>query len=276
MAAEITINQPLGAGAGVAGKARQDIWLSKEVELVSSGDGSDFLWELLDRPLGSAATLTDEETALATFTPDKVGTYRIRLTIDELEYVVRVVRCRYDNLGVLTQRGWAFPAIDEQFGEANYDTNERHWAEVWETIMEDIRLNGLPNHIVYDLHKNLATDDTGVATVIGADYIDAAHWPTIRTVKFRCILETTSSAGGYEATADLFDTADVLGGGSPMPVAGSQVSTNALVAAMVEANVTAAFSGFSGAGVFEARLWIASTGGGNNVTCKSAQLIVEW
>lgn len=143
MAAEITINQPLGAGAGDAGKARQDIWLDKEVELVSSGDGSAFLWELIDRPLGSLSELADAETALARFTPDKVGTYRIRLTIDESEYVVRVVRCRYDSSGVLTQRGWALPAIDEQLGEANYDTNERHWAEVWETIMEDIRLNGM-------------------------------------------------------------------------------------------------------------------------------------
>ena len=133
MAAEITINQPLGAGAGVADKARQDLWLDKEVELVSSGDGSAFLWELIDKPLDSTATLTDEETALATFTPDKVGTYRIRLTIDESEYVVRVARCRYDSSGVLTQRGWALPAIDEQLGEANYDTNERHWAEVWES-----------------------------------------------------------------------------------------------------------------------------------------------
>jgi hypothetical protein len=44
---------------------------------------------------------------------------------------------------------------------------------------------------------------------------------------------------------------------------------------MVEADVTAAFAGFTGTGVFEARLWINTAGGGNIVTCKSAQLIVE-
>lgn len=134
----------------------------------------------------------------------------------------------------------------------------------------------LPDRIVYDLHKNLATDSTGVATIIGADYIDASRWPATRTVKFRCILETTNAVAGFEATADLFDTADVLAAGAPAPVTGSQVSTNALVATMVEATVTAAFAGFSTAGVFEARLWIATAGGGNIVTCKSAQLIVEW
>lgn len=172
MAAEITINQPLGAGAGVADKARQDIWLDTEVELVSSGDGSVWLWELIDQPLGSTATLTDEETALATFTPDKVGTYRIRLTVDESEYVVRVARCRYDSAGVLTQRGWALPAIDEQLGEANYDTNERHWAEVWETIMEDIRLNGLSTGIT--LGGDLADWDPAADTeqrVVGLNTI---------------------------------------------------------------------------------------------------------
>lgn len=273
MAAEITINQPLGAGAGVADKARQDLWLDTEVEIVSSGDGSAWLWELIDVPFGSAAVLTDEETALAKFTPDVIGTYRIRLTIDESEYVVRVARCRYDSSGVLANRGWALPAIDEQLGEANYDTNERHWAEVWETIMEDIRLNGMSG-ATYDLHKNLAVDTTGVATVIGADYIDASRWPATRTVKFRCILETTN--GTVAATADLFDTADSLATGSPTVVTGSQVTSTALVASMVEATVTAAFAGFSGAGVFETRLWIATTGGGNTATCKSAQLIVEW
>jgi hypothetical protein len=132
----------------------------------------------------------------------------------------------------------------------------------------------IPDRIVYDLHKNLATDATGVATVIGADYIDASRWPATRTVKFRCILETTN--GTVAATADLFDTADSLATGSPAVVTGSQVTSTALVASMVEATVTAAFAGFTGAGVFEARLWIATTGGGNTATCKSAQLIVEW
>ena len=173
MAAEITINQPLGAGAGVADKARQDLWLDKEVELVSSGDGSAFLWELIDKPLDSTATLTDEETALATFTPDKVGTYRIRLTIDESEYVVRVARCRYDSSGVLTQRGWALPAIDEQLGEANYDTNERHWAEVWETIMEDIRLNAFTSSITLggDLDDWVPTPSSAEQRVVGLNTI---------------------------------------------------------------------------------------------------------
>jgi hypothetical protein len=131
---------------------------------------------------------------------------------------------------------------------------------------------------VFDLHKGTAVDNTGVATVIGAVWVDASLWSVSRTVKFRCILESTNAAAGYAAVADLFDTEGNLGG-SPAPVVDSQIDntgvTNPLMASMVEKDVTAAFVGFASTGVFEVRLWIATSGGGNSVTCKSAQIIVE-
>jgi hypothetical protein len=81
----------------------------------------------------------------------------------------------------------------------------------------------------------------------------------------------------YAAEADLYDLDDALGGG-PGVVTGSPVDNSAAIdpqaPAMVEANVTTAFAGFTGSGVFEVRLWINATGGGNMVTCKSAQLVV--
>ncbi len=143
MAAEITINQPLGAGAGAAGEARNDLWEGQEVELVaSSGAGTSWAWSLLGTPPGSSATLTDGTTSLAKITPDVGGTYRVQLIEDGVNYAVRVFRVRYDNSGVLKDRGWALPAIDEGSidgrDEANYGTNTRGWDEPWQFIKNDL------------------------------------------------------------------------------------------------------------------------------------------
>ncbi len=144
MAAEITFNQPTGAGAGVAGKARNDIWLSQVVNMVSSGTGTTYLWELLDAPPGSAATIGNPTLSTANVTPDVMGTYRISLKVDSGggdNTIIKVIRARYDSSGVLTLRGWALPAVDEEIEEADYGTNTRHWDEVWQSILPDIRKN---------------------------------------------------------------------------------------------------------------------------------------
>jgi len=127
-----------------------------------------------------------------------------------------------------------------------------------------------------DLQKGAGTDSTGVATVIGAAYINNSTWSSNRTVKFRCVLESTDATVTYAAIADLYDTSGSFG--VPAQVSGSQIdntgASSQLVATMIEANVTTAFT-TTVAGVFEVRLWIANTGGSNIVTCKSAQLIIE-
>lgn len=142
MAAEITFNQPSGAGPGVAGKARNDIWISQAVELVSSGTGSTYLWELLSAPPGSSAVITSPTSSPASITPDVIGTYRIQLTVDGGgvgNVYTRVIRARYDATGVILHRGWALPAVDEEEGEADYGTNDRHWDEVWQAVTTDMR-----------------------------------------------------------------------------------------------------------------------------------------
>jgi hypothetical protein len=144
MAAEITFDQPTGAGAGVAGKARNDLWLSQAVDMVSSGTGSTYLWELLDAPPGSSAVIANPTASTANITPDEVGTYRIQLTVDGGgldNVIVKVIRARFSDSGELLFRGWALPAIDEEIDEADYGTNTRHWAEVWESIIPDVRGN---------------------------------------------------------------------------------------------------------------------------------------
>lgn len=133
----------------------------------------------------------------------------------------------------------------------------------------------------FDALKGVATDDTGIPTVIGACYIDPLKVPNLPLMawKFRCVLQSTDANVIYKAVADLFDVDNVLGGG-PGPVAGSQIDNvgtpNPIVAGMAESDITAAMSGLFAAGTFEARLWIDTPGGGNFVACKSAQIIVEW
>lgn len=142
MAAEITFNQPTGAGAGTAGKARNDIWLDQVVNMVSSGTGTTYEWELLSAPPGSAATVVNPTLSTANITPDVMGTYRIRLTVDgggTGNIVTKVIRARYDSTGVIYKRGWALPAVDEEQGEADYGTNTRHWDEVWQEVIPDVR-----------------------------------------------------------------------------------------------------------------------------------------
>jgi hypothetical protein len=142
MAAQLTINQALGAGAGIAGEARNDIWEGQVVSLVSTG-GTVWLWELLSKPNGSTATLATPTAMTATITPDTTGTYRVRLTEDGTTRQTRVFRVRYDNAGALKNRGWALPAVDEGedegVDEANYGTNTRGWDEPWDFITDDIR-----------------------------------------------------------------------------------------------------------------------------------------
>ena len=141
MAVQITFNQPTGAGAGTPGEARNDIWLNQVVECVSSGDGAIWEWTLLGAPPGSAAFLSTPTSSTATFEPDVVGTYRIKLTINRAYSVIRVVRARYDSVGALANRGWALPAVNEEEGEADYGGNTRNWAEPWEFILADILAN---------------------------------------------------------------------------------------------------------------------------------------
>jgi len=141
MAAQITINQSGGAGPGTPGEARKDIWLAQAVQLVSSGTGSTFLWELLDKPASSVATLSTPTASSSGFTPDQVGTYRVRLSVDgggAGNVVTLVIRVRYTSTGVLTRRGWAMPAVEEFDTENNYGGNDRGWAEVWEGIIPEV------------------------------------------------------------------------------------------------------------------------------------------
>lgn len=167
----IVADQNTGAGAGSPGLARNDLWLGQVVDLyVGTGGNTSYLWELLDKPVASAAVLTAPATAFATsFTPDAVGTYRVRLTtngggIGNVQTLV--LRVRYDATGELVNRGWAYPAFGEISPEANYGTNARGWGEVLESIFDNVlsslesvpALASLPVTITTTVKKNRIQD----------------------------------------------------------------------------------------------------------------------
>ena len=82
--ANIVINQ--GAlTAGVASRSRDDIASGALVQLTNASDNGvrAWRWTILGRPPTSTATLSDSTAPNPSFTPDVVGTYRIRLSVNE-------------------------------------------------------------------------------------------------------------------------------------------------------------------------------------------------
>jgi len=133
--------------------------------------------------------------------------------------------------------------------------------------------------LVLDLLKGVASDDTGVFTVVGACYLDLDNlpFPAVKEILWRVILESSSPAGGDQAVVDLFDTSGVLG--APDTVTDSELDNSGAadqtVPEMFEVDLRQRLVGVaSGPGVFEARLKVFDAGGGATVYCKSAQLIL--
>lgn len=142
--AVIVADQPTGAGAGVPGVSRNDLWLSQQVNLsVGVGGNTSYEWIILDKPPGSGASLSSTNTATSSFTPDVVGTYRVRLITNgggPGNVQIKVFRVRYTSTGALASRGWAMPAKGE-FGieENNYASNVRGYDEAWRFIVDDLQ-----------------------------------------------------------------------------------------------------------------------------------------
>lgn len=128
---------------GVAGVARDDLWVGRTVHLrVGTSGNTAYTWALLDRPQGSGATLQDADTATPRFTPDVPGSYRVQLITNgggPGNVQVRIAACTFDNAGVVVNRGWRTPAYGETPSEANFGGQMRGWAEAFDTILADVR-----------------------------------------------------------------------------------------------------------------------------------------
>lgn len=127
---KITQARPTVPSVGTAGASRNDLWLNRQCTLEDAGNpaGTRYLWELLDRPAGSAAAFTpsagptiDADTGRATLdsstsatpliTPDMTArTWRVRCTLLDprgrpVASRVQLLACTYDNAGTLAKFG---------------------------------------------------------------------------------------------------------------------------------------------------------------------------
>lgn len=125
---------------GVAGVARDDLWLSSLVNLVSTaGPNTDQQWTLLDKPEGSTAVLATDTAATASFTPDLIGSYRVQLTTNGGgQSQILIAAVTKDAAGSLLLHGWRVPAFREKGVEANFAGNSKGWKAALATIIGGI------------------------------------------------------------------------------------------------------------------------------------------
>lgn len=117
------IDQSTGAGAGVAGNAREGLWLNQALSLVDVG-GSPVsrLWTLVDRPPGSAATIINPTLATASIAnPDVPGSYLYRLQWNNDPKLIfeRVFRVTLSNAGIAIPNFFPLPAAGEDGFHSN-------------------------------------------------------------------------------------------------------------------------------------------------------------
>lgn len=180
--AVIVVDQPLGSGASAPGVTRNDLWLSRAVQLaVGVGGNTSFLWELVAVPPGSAASLASPTTSTPSFTPDVAGSYRVRLTTNgggPGNVKVAALRVRYSSTGVLLGRGWYLPAFGERLGEDNVGGNTRGYAPVFEDLFADLL------GFVQGLTANALVRDTNNIARYSADFVRNESDPKVPITSF--------------------------------------------------------------------------------------------
>lgn len=215
----IRIDQPSGAGAGVAGNARIGIWADQEVQLVSTASGNvSQLWEFVDKPPTSTAVIATPTSVTGTFNPDVPGTYLIRLTTNgggPNNVQIRVCGVTLDSLGAPVNREWRPPGFFER-AENTTGLSTRGWATALEFIFYDIlSFMASPvvggNILIYkqgavssgNLYGTKAELDVAFAALVGPAEIvvdDTTTTPSLFTTSSnyerRTLLRGTRSVGG--------------------------------------------------------------------------------
>lgn len=122
--------------------ARNDLWVGHAVRPRSVTTSTSYAWTLLDKPPGSAATITNATSQACAFTPDIAGSYRVLLTIGGGglgNSQILVAACTRNSSGVLVNNGWRIPAVGELPVETNFGgTNDRGWDEAVRSMFNDI------------------------------------------------------------------------------------------------------------------------------------------
>lgn len=130
-----TITQVDGVGAGGADQALDGAWIDAEIviSLPDGGVGATYLHEVLDTTPDLTVTLATATSRACSFTPDAVGSARIRSTMRTALGVpavyTRIVRVTQDAAGADANSGVCPIAFNESPSEANYGSNTRGYVE---------------------------------------------------------------------------------------------------------------------------------------------------
>lgn len=126
---------------GSAGVARKDLWQNRTVRPHSVNSASSYLWQLLDKPPGSATSLSSATAQTCEFTPDLPGSYRLSLTTDaggpgNVQVLIAAVTLDFN--GDAVNRNWLVPAVGEQPPENNFGGQTRGWDQAMRVIFDDL------------------------------------------------------------------------------------------------------------------------------------------
>jgi hypothetical protein len=159
--------------------------------------------------------LVDDTLINARFTPDLPGSYRVQLTTNgggpgNIQILIAAVT--FDNVGVLTQRGWRIPAFGEISTEDNFLGQLRGWDEALRFIFADLR--DRIDLVVTPVHEIVFSTEADSAALTykrqGTRFIDMSRYPALlgsltRRVRFVAVLENTTNSVLYNAEARFFD-----------------------------------------------------------------------
>lgn len=210
--ASIVIDQA-GNPAGVPSTSREDLDLftgANPVVLTNDDDSgvTSWAWTMVDRPNGSAATLTTPGAASSSFNPDVRGSYLIRLVITDATGTVQDERIAAI---VLAATGWRVPAANEevQFDPPVADP-KRGWATELDEILRDLDSGGGIFFPLQQAYNDGATIDTGANGSV--DITREAGTPNAEGALF--VADADAVPGRTAPLVGIVD-ANVVGAGTP-------------------------------------------------------------
>ena len=134
MATPIILSTGSLSGAGTAGQGRKDLQNGETVTLSdteAANAGASYLWEFEDIPIGSSTVLNNPATATPDFSPDTEGSYRVRCTVNGIDFSIEVLAVP------LTNTNARIPSFEE---ETQYDAagNMVGWHEAMDQFMRAV------------------------------------------------------------------------------------------------------------------------------------------
>lgn len=206
--AVIRIDQPThpAAPVGTPGRSRDDLVAGSLVQLRNADDTGvrSWLWSLVSKPQGSAAALANPASAVASFTPDLVGSYLVKLAINGgnarglLQRRVAIVR---------DISGLRIPAAGEE-DEANYliggVENEDGWWPDLQEFLEMIRTSAVTINSRHVVQANFDHGSTALAYVSFNSFTETTalatgpqiYWIAPRNGSLRRAIVQCQSAAG--------------------------------------------------------------------------------